>query len=134
MKEYNGKFGWMPWGGGDAHGPFDSEWAALVDAREQLGLMPGETKRITINRIFKPDFLDYMPSAEDLTDHAADYFHSDCGGDDPMFDLACGHRDADALRQANKELREALGAWAAKWVEVTCDWWMQEGELTVING
>jgi len=123
------QYGWMKWGGGQAHGPFDSYELALKDAQGYLG--DDEEVDITINEIMEltgEDFVNYILPADDLVYRASESFDDTHGsGDEYMFEL-----EGD-LKEAQKELEAALRQWAKKWVSASSDWWIDEGEKITIT-
>lgn len=123
-------YGWMKWGGGQAHGPFDSYKAALEDAQDYLG--DDEQVDITINEIIQmsdEDIVHYLPSVDDLIEMASEQFDNNYGcGDEWMFDL---HGDKEKAQEA---LNALLKEWAATYVTTTSTWWMMEGAKITLSG
>jgi len=123
------QYGWMPWGGGRAHGPFDSYELALADAQDYVG--DDEQVDITINIMLEcsgEDIIHYLPGVDDLLEMASESFDdTNGGGDEHMFD-----RTGD-VHEAQQELQAALKKWAKKWVCTNYSWWLDEGEKITIN-
>ena len=121
------QYGWMMWGGGSAHGPFDSYEEALVDAKTYVDL--GDI--ITISEIVYPDFTDCLPDASTLIEQADEQAYDTYGAmDDYIFDGPV-HGSEDHT-QATKELKQALADWTEKWVNRNVKWCIQEGEKITI--
>ena len=124
----NQKYGWMPWGGGQAHGPFDSYELALANAQTYMG---DEPEHITINEMMDvsgEDIACYLPRVDDLIYDASQQFDdTHGGGDDHMFE-----RVGD-MREAQEALEAALKEWGKEWVTTNCSWWLEEGEKITIN-
>jgi hypothetical protein len=120
------QYGWMPWGGGQAHGPFDSFDEALADAKTYVG--PGEEKDITINEVFEPDFIDYVMDGCELVEAASQSFDDTHGcGDDHMFDVC-------SVKEAEEDLKKLFKEWADKHVCPNCSWFMDEDVKITIKG
>jgi hypothetical protein len=120
------EWGWIPWGGGSAHGPFDSREAALADAYEYCD--PG--KEITVNVVRYPNFCKCLENAIDFIINVDEYASEDYGLAEPLFDFAGKSDDCDV---ASAELQTALKAWADKWVDCNYRWLITKGERIVIE-
>lgn len=121
------KYAWMRWGGGEAHGLFDSYGAALADAKKHFA---GERAEITINAVCYVDFFNHAPDADQLVEEASVNFDDNHGwdGSDAAFDLAGANEEATA------ELHAALAEWARKWIVRNIDWYVTENEKIVLEG